>query len=151
MDHGEALVAAHLMEVGVSHVVLDTIGWETSVTDGLSVSLVSLANSVAPVLDHLLLLVLDNDIEEEAAPKVEDHEAPHEANAVLLVEGIHFPVEVSVWILDEASDVLEGSPSLRVVSWLLGIVHEFAEVAISVLGQRSKHKQKKRGKLSSVL
>ena len=133
VDHVDALVTAHLMEVRVSHVVLDTIGRESSVAHKVSVSLVGLTDSVAPVLNHSLLLILDHHVEEEAAPKVEDHEAPHEADAVLLVEWLNFPVHVAHWVLDEASNVLEGSPSLGIVSWLLGVVHELAEIAISVL------------------
>ena len=68
MDHAEALVTAHLMEVGVSHVVLDAISWESPVTVQGAVSLVALADSVAPVVDHSLLLVLHHSVEEEAAP-----------------------------------------------------------------------------------
>ena len=65
VDHAEALVTANLMEVGISHVVLDTIGWESPVTVQVAVSLVVLSDSEAPVLDHSLLLVLDHDVEEE--------------------------------------------------------------------------------------
>ena len=63
--HAEALVTANLMEVGISHVILDTIGRESPVTVQVAVSLVVLSDSEAPVLDHSLLLVLDHDVEEE--------------------------------------------------------------------------------------
>ena len=65
VDHAEALVSANLMEVGISHVILDTIGRESPVTVQVAVSLVVLSDSEAPVLDHSLLLVLDHDVEEE--------------------------------------------------------------------------------------
>ena len=65
VDHAEALVTANLMEVGISHIILDTIGRESPVTVQVAVSLVVLSDSEAPVLDHSLLLVLDHDVEEE--------------------------------------------------------------------------------------
>ena len=138
MDHAEALVTAHLMEVGVPDVVLDSVGGESAITIELAVSLVSLTDSVAPVLDELLLLVLDHHVEEEATPKVEDDEAPHDTNAVLGEERVHLPVQVADGVLHEASNVLEGSPSLGLITGLFSAVDELAEVAISVLGQRSK-------------
>ena len=137
MDHAEALVTAHLMEVGVSHVVLDAIGWESPVAVQSAVSLVALADSVAPVVDHSLLLVLDHGVEEEAAPQVEDDHTPKETHTVLSVEWLSFPVYVSKRIFEEACNVLERSPSLGVVTRFLRVVHELEEVAIGVLGQSS--------------
>ena len=137
MDHAEALVTAHLMEVGVSHVVLDAIGWESPVTVQSAVSLVALADSVAPVVDHSLLLVLDHGVEEEAAPQVEDDHTPKETHTVLSVEWLSFPVYVSKRIFEEACNVLERSPSLGVVTRFLRVVHELEEVTIGVLGQSS--------------
>ena len=125
------------MEVRVAHVVLDAVHGESTVAGQARVRLVSLTDAIAPMLNHLLFLVLDHHVKKEAAPEVEDHQGPHEAHAVLLVEPICFPVEVAHWVLEEASDVFEGSPSLCVVSWLLGVVHEFAEVTVGVLGQSS--------------
>ena len=72
VDHAETLVTANLMEVGVSHIVLDTIHRHPSVTVQSAVGLVDLADAPAPVVNHPLLLVLDHDVEEEAAPQVED-------------------------------------------------------------------------------
>ena len=72
VDHAETLVTANLMEVGVSHIVLDTIHRHPSVTVLSAVGLVDLADAPAPVVNHPLLLVLDHDVEEEAAPQVED-------------------------------------------------------------------------------
>ena len=65
MDHTESLVSADLMEVRVSKVVLVTIGGHTSVSVGTIVRLVVLTDTVSPMLDHLLLLVLDHNIQKE--------------------------------------------------------------------------------------
>ena len=142
MDHVEALGTANLMEVGISHIVLDTIDWHPSVTIQGAVSLVDLTDSPAPVVAHLLLLVLHHDVEEEAAPQVEDDEAPNEAHAVLIMETFSLPVGIAEWVFEEAGDVLERSPFLRVVTGLLGLVHELSKVTISVLSESSKEKEK---------
>ena len=138
MDHAEALATANLMEVGISHVVLDTIHRHPSVTVQGAVGLVDLADAVPPVVNHLLLLVLHHDVKEEAAPQVEDDQAPDEAHAVLSMETLTLPVHVPKRVLKEAGDILERSPFLRIVTGLLGLVHELSKVAISVLGQSSK-------------
>ena len=143
MNHAEALVTTNLMEVGVSNVVLDTIGWESPVTVQIAVSLVVLTNTVAPVFDHSFLLVLHHRVEQEAAPQMEDDHAPQETHTVLPVEWLHFPVDVADWIFEEACNVLERSPSLGVVARFLRVVHELEEVAISVLGQSSSELQGK--------
>ena len=137
MDHADSLVTANLMEVRVPDVVLDPVGGESTIAIELTVSLVSLADSVAPVLNHLLLLVLDHNVEKEAAPQVEDNHAPKESDTVLLVEWIDLPVDITEGVFDGACNVLERSPSLGAVSWLLGVVHEFSEITISVLSQSS--------------
>ena len=92
VNHVKTLVTSYLMEVGVTHVVLDTVDWESAITGHCSVSLVLFTDSPPPVLDHLLLLVLDHNVKKEAAPKMEDGEAPKEANAVLSVERLYLPV-----------------------------------------------------------
>ena len=137
VDHAQTLVTSNLMEVSVSHVVLDTVSRESAIAIQCTMSLVSLTDSVAPVLSHSILLVLDHDIEEETAPKVENDHAPEETNAVLSVEGFHFPVEVAHGVLEESGNVFESSPSLCIITRLLSIVDEFAEVTIGVLSQRS--------------
>ena len=68
MDHVETLVASNLMEVGISHIVLDTIDGVSSVAMGSIVRWVALANSIAPVLNHPLFLVLNHNPEEETVP-----------------------------------------------------------------------------------
>ena len=65
MDHVESLVPSNLMEVGVADIVLDTVNWEASVSVSHGVELVGLADSVAPVLHHLLLLLLGEHVEQE--------------------------------------------------------------------------------------
>ena len=55
-DHVEALVASDLVEVGVADVVLLAVDGEAAVAVGRAVGLVGLAEAVAPVLDHALLL-----------------------------------------------------------------------------------------------
>ena len=138
VDHAEPLVATNLVEVGVPDVVLDPVGGQPAVTVLHTVSLVGLTDAVAPVLNHLLLLVLDHNVEEERAPAVEDDHAPHEADAVLSEERVHLPVEVADGVLYEPGDVLEGPPALGLVTRLLGAVNELSEIAISVLGKSSK-------------
>jgi len=139
VDHAQALITAHLMEVGVPDVVLDPVGWQPTVTVLQSMSFVSLTDAVAPVLNHLLLLVLDHHVEEERAPAVEDHHAPHESHAILCKEWVHLPVDIADRVLNEPSDVLEGSPALSLISRLLSAVDELAEVTVGVLSQRSKY------------
>ena len=141
VDHAEALATANLMEVGVSHIVLDTIHWHPSVTVQGAVGLVDLADAPAPVVTHLLLLVLHHDPEEEAAPQVEDDQGPDETHAVLIMERLSLPVGVAEWVFEEAGDILECSPSLRVVTGLLGLVYELSKVTISVLSEGSKEEE----------
>ena len=62
---------------------------------------------------------------------MEDQKAVHETNTVLGMEWVNLPVGVSDWVLEEASNVFEGSPLLGIVSWLFHCVYEFAEIAVS--------------------
>ena len=140
MDHIEALATANLMEVGISHIVLNTIDRHPSVTIQGAVSLVDLANSPAPVISHPLLLILHHDIEEEAAPQVEDYQGPNESNAVLIMHSLSLPVGIAEWVFEEAGDILERSPFLRVVTGLFGLVYKLSKVAISVFSESSKEK-----------
>ena len=54
------------------------------------------------------------------------------------MERLSLPVGISNWVLKESGDILECSPSLRVVTRLLGLVYELSKVAISVLSESSK-------------
>ena len=76
---------------------------------------------------------------------MENDHAPHEADAVLSKERVHFPVDVANWILNEPGDVLESPPALGLVPRLLGAVDELTKVTIGVLGQSSEQNEKMNG------
>ena len=138
VDHTESLVSSGLMEVRVSHVVLDTVHWESTVSVTHGVPLVSLTNSVSPVLDHSLLSGLLANVEEEGAEQVESNQEVHDSESVLSVEWFHLPVNVSGWVFVETGDVLVGSPSLSIVSWLVHVINELGEVSVGLFGQSTK-------------
>ena len=135
VDHANALVPPNLMGVGVTNVVLDTVDWESSVSVAIGVELVGLSNAVSPVLNHSLLPVLLTGVEHEGAEQVEASQEVDPPESVLSVEDVSLPVGVADWVLVEARDILEGSPSLGIVSWLVGLVHKLSEVAIRLLGK----------------
>ena len=58
MDHTCLLISSDLMEVGVSHVVLLSISWESSVGVRWSMLRVDLTNVPLPLVDHTLFLLL---------------------------------------------------------------------------------------------
>ena len=91
---------------------------------------VCLADSVPPMLDHLLLLMFDQHPEEERLIEMECKNRVHEAEAVLIVEWLNLPVSVSNWILEEASDIFKGPPFLSIISWLFRCVSEFGQISI---------------------
>ena len=142
VNHIQALVSAHLMEVRVPHIVLNPVGRVSTVTVCLRMSLVRLTNAITPVVDQLLFLVFDHDPEEERAPQVENHKSPKYSNTVLLKERIHLPVYIAKWVLHQPGDVLEGSPALSLISRLLCLIYKLSKIAISVLSQRSKQQKK---------
>ena len=49
------------------------------------------------------------------------------------MEWLDLPVSIPNWVLEEASNVFEGSPLLSIVSWLFHCVYELAEISISGL------------------
>jgi hypothetical protein len=53
------------------------------------------------------------------------------------VKGLYFPVEVSEWILEESSDVLECSPFLCHITRLSSCDNKLSEIAISLLCKSS--------------
>ena len=61
-DHRQSLVPSNLMEVGVSNIVLLSIGWESPVFVWSHMSLGDLTESILPVLNHFLLLVFNHNI-----------------------------------------------------------------------------------------
>ena len=141
VDHTNALVSAHLMEVSVADIILVTISRHSTVTCSKSMLVVSLSNVPSPVLNHLLLLVLDKSVEEEGLVEMESEADPHEADAVSFMEGVHFPVNVTNGILKEASNVLESSPSLGIISRFLCVVNKFGEITVGFFCECSKKGQ----------
>ena len=137
VDHTETLASSHLMEVRVADVVLDSVDWESAVAMSSTVRLVGLTDSVPPMVDHLFLLILDHHPDDEGLVEVEDQKAVHESNTVLGMEWVNLPVGISDWVLEEASDVFEGSPLLCIVSWFFHCVYKFAEITVGGLHQSS--------------
>ena len=137
VDHAQTLVAARLVEVGVAQVVLVTIGREASVAVGRAVEVVRVTDAVAVVSAHLLLLVLHKHVLNAREVKVVGQEKPDEANTVLVVEGLHLPVDVAEGVLEEARDVLERTPFLGLVLGLARVLNKLADVAVVLAGQSS--------------
>ena len=84
-------------------------------------------------LIHTTLTVLDHYPEEEGLVQVEDQEQPDETDAVLLNQGLNFPVKITEWVLEETRNVLECSPFLGHIARLPGGSNEFSEITISLL------------------
>ena len=138
MNHGDSLVPQTLMEVRVPDVVLFTVSGHTTISDSKRVFAVGLSQMPSPVLNHLLLLVLNHNVEEERLVKMERQRNPHETDAVGLVERVHLPVSVCEGVLEETGDILEGSPFLRFVAWFLGVSDKLHEVTVSFFLEGSK-------------
>ena len=137
MDHAKTLVTSDLMEVGVSDIVLLAIGGETTITVSRGVVSVGLADTVAPVLNHALLLVLDHNVEEEGRVEMVKHENPDDTDTVLSVERLNLPVHVAKGVLNEAGDVLESTHLLGFVTGLLHALDKLGEVTVGLLGKGS--------------
>ena len=140
VNHAKALVAAHLMEVRVSHVVLLAVDRETTVSVSGSVLVVHLTEAVAPGCNHIFFLGLDDHVQQEGLIQVPNEAAPDKSYTVRLDQGADLPEDVSEWILSRASDVLECTPFLSLVSWLLHVINELSKVAISLLCKSSLNK-----------
>ena len=135
MNHGDSLVPQTLMEVRVPDVVLFTVSGHTTISDSKRVFAVGLSQMPSPVLDHLLLLVLDHNIEEERLVQMEGKGHPHETDSVGLVERVHLPVGVGERVLEETGDVLERSPLLGLITGFLRVSDKLHEVTVSFLLQ----------------
>ena len=133
VNHAEALVAAHLMEVRVSHVVLLAVDRETTVSVSGSVLVVHLTEAVAPGRNHVFFLGLDDHVQQEGLIQVPNEAAPDKSYTVRLDQGADLPVDVSERILGRASDILECTPFLSLVSGLLHVINELSKVPISLL------------------
>ena len=73
---------------------------------------------------------------------MESNEEVHDSKSILFVERINLPVSVPNWVLIETRDILEGSPSLTIISWLVNIINKLGEISIGLLGQSTKTKRK---------
>ena len=58
VDHADSLVSSHLMEIGVSYIVLLPIGWQTSIGMGIVIVSIILTKMPSPIVDHTLFLLL---------------------------------------------------------------------------------------------
>jgi hypothetical protein len=68
---------------------------------------------------------------------VENKEEPEETDSVLSMERIHFPEDITEWVLPESSDVLEGSPLLCHVTRLSCGHNKLSEITICLLSECS--------------
>jgi len=66
-----------------------------------------------------------------------DEENVDNSNSVLVSQSSNFPEGITEWVLEESGDVLECSPFLSHVSWLLGPSDELSEITIGLLGEGS--------------
>ena len=83
------------------------------------------------------LTVLYHDPEKEGLIEMEAEEQPEETDAVLLVEGLNLPVNIGEGILEESSNVLEGSPLLGHIARLSSGLNKLMEITISLLCKSS--------------
>jgi hypothetical protein len=137
VDHADSLVSSDLMEVRVSDIVLLSICWESSVGMWAIVVLVDLSNMPFPLSDHAFFLLLGKEEQNKRLVQVPDKENVNDSNSVLVGKGSNFPEGITEWVLEESGDVLECSPFLSHISWLLGFSNEFSEITIGLLGEGS--------------
>ena len=137
VNHADSLVAENLMRVRVSHVVLVTINGEASVRVRRVVVTVVLADVPLPLGNHVLLLLLGEQVQHKGLIQVENEEGIGDADAVLRRQHGDSPVGVAEGVLKEASDVLEGTPFLGLITGLVRLLNKLGEVTIGVLGKSS--------------
>ena len=66
---------------------------------------------------------------------MENEADPHKTDTVLLVEDFSFPVSVSHRVFEEPSDVLKCSPLLGLITGLLVVLNELAEITVGFTGE----------------
>ena len=137
IDHSEAFVTSDLMDVGVANIILLSVRWVATVLSSELMFVVRLTESVTPVFNHLLLLVLNHHKQQEGLVQMPNKANPNQTDSILLVERIQFPVSVADWVFVESGNIFERSPLLSVVSGLFSVEHKFAEISISFLGESS--------------
>jgi len=139
VDHADSLVSLLLMEVRVSHIVLLTICWETSVRVRVVVVLIVITNVPSPLRHHVLFLLLRQQVEHERLIEVENQKNVEESNSVLVGQGSNLPEGVAERVFEEPGNVLECSPSLSSVSWLRSLIDKLADIAIGLLSKCSRN------------
>ncbi len=68
---------------------------------------------------------------------MEDEQEPDEADTVLLLERLNFPIEIAEGVLEESCNILEGSPLLCHITRLSGCSNKLSEVTVGFLGKSS--------------
>ena len=137
VDHADSLVTQVLVEVSVSDVVLVSIDGEASVRVRRVVVLVVLANVPSPLGNHVLLLLLGQEVEHERLVQVEDEEHIDDSDSVLARKRRDSPVGITEGVLEEARDVFESTPLLGLISGLGSAVDELGEIAVGLLAESS--------------
>ena len=94
-----------------------------------------LANMPSPLGNHILLLLLRQQVEHERLVKVEDQENVEDSDSVLVGQRSHLPESVAEGIFEESCDVLERSPSLGSVARFLRLHNELGEITVGFLGE----------------
>ena len=69
--------------------------------------------------------------------KMPDQENVDNSDSALVGKGCNFPEGIAEWVLEESGDVLECSPFLSHISWLLGPSDELGEITVSLLSEGS--------------
>ena len=102
VDHGNSLVSSDLMEVGVTHIVLLPIHWESSVSVRRIVVLVNLADVPFPLGNHTLLLLLGQKVQHERLVEMPDQKYPAESDSILVSQCSNFPESISKRVFKES-------------------------------------------------
>ena len=71
--------------------------------------------------------------------KMPDQENVDNSDSALVGKGCKFPEGIAEWVLEEPGNVLERTPSLSHISWLLSLIDKLHEVAVSLLGECSRN------------
>ena len=66
-----------------------------------------------------------------------DKEYVDNSNSRLVSKSGDFPEGIPEWVFKESTNVLEGSPFLGHISWLLCFGNEFGEITVSLLSKGS--------------
>lgn len=137
VDHTDSLISSNLMEIGVSDVILLSVSWHSSIGVRGVVMLVNLSDVPFPLSDHTFFLLFGQKVKNEGLIQMPDQQDVDNSDSVLVCKCSNLPESVTEWILEESSDVLESSPFLSHISWLLSLEYELSEITIGLLGQSS--------------